>query len=107
MSASTNDIPMVKPTEFSGKKTTKPLVEISEEEQWRLINESGVLKKIPKPGQQADASEEPEEISFGEEMLNTILYVVPFSFLLVMMDMWVLILKELGLCTHETQTRTA
>ncbi|KAJ3573886.1 hypothetical protein NP233_g2138 [Leucocoprinus birnbaumii] len=88
---SSEDVPMVKPTEMSGKKGTgKPLIEISEEEQWRMINESGILKQIPKPDQQAlDASlgeGGSEELTFGEEVADMLLYLIPFSFLLLMMD---------------------
>lgn len=96
--ASSNDVPIVQPNNTTGKKAMKPLVEISEEEQRRLINESGVLNKIPKPELDASGAEEYPEITFGEEVLNTVLYVVPFSFLLVMMDMCVLL--NFGLAVH-------
>ncbi|KAF5363666.1 hypothetical protein D9756_000704 [Leucocoprinus leucothites] len=90
--ASSDDVPVVQPTEQSGmQKATKPLIEISEEEQWRLINESGVLKHVSRPGQQvSDAIGGEgglEDVSFGEEVADMILYLIPVSFLLVMMDM--------------------
>jgi hypothetical protein len=60
--------------------------EIPEEEQWRIINETGLLKQLPNPPRTAQVEEE-EETPFAEEILNTMLLVVPFTFLLVMMDM--------------------
>lgn len=90
-----DNVPLVKPTGASNKKHKKPLIEISEEEQWRLINESGVFKiprpdqpdqKLPIPPTSDDNTDNP---TFGEEIFNTILYVVPFSFLLLMMEMYV------------------
>jgi len=81
---------MVKPSKVSEKKTRKPLIEISEEEQRRLIKESGVLKQIPRPDQvlSADAGDL-EDVTFGEEVGNVLFHVVPLSFLLIMMDMCV------------------
>jgi hypothetical protein len=91
--ATSNDIPLAQPGSSSGEKTTKPLVEIPEEEQWRLLNESGIFKKISKLDQKMlDASVEEQGAggtSFGEQVLDTVLYVIPFSFLLIMMDMCV------------------
>lgn len=87
-----NSVPLVRLTDASDKKIPKPLIEISDEEQWRLINESGVLKKISRSEQitpSSLANEEEENSTFGEQLLNTILYVVPFSFLLMMMEMCV------------------
>jgi len=83
---------MVKPSEIFEKKTTKkPLIEISEEEQRRLIKESGVLKQISRPGQalSADAGDL-EDMMFCEEVGNVLFHVVPLSFLMIMMDMCVL-----------------
>ena len=59
--------------------------EIPEEEQWRIINETGLLKQLPNPPRTTQVEE--EETPFAEEILNTMLLVVPFTFLLVMMDM--------------------
>ena len=93
-STSSKDVPMMRPSEkVKEMKVEKPLIEISEEEQWRLINKSGVLNQIPRPSQQTlDASVDAgdlEDVTFGEEVGNVIFHVVPLSFLLVMMDMCV------------------
>ena len=64
--------------------STKP--EISEEEQWRLINETGLLKQLPNSPSVARVEEE-EETPFAVEILNALLLIAPFTFLLVMMDM--------------------
>ena len=59
--------------------------QISESEQWRLVNESGLLqRKIPRP---QDA--EIEEFSLGDELFNSVLYIIPFTFLYLMFDMCV------------------
>ena len=71
----------------------KPLVEFSEEEQWRIIRETGILKAIPKDGaQQASPKpEEPEELlsPFTLEVFAALALIVPFSFLLLLMEMYV------------------
>ncbi|KII94779.1 hypothetical protein PLICRDRAFT_33590 [Plicaturopsis crispa FD-325 SS-3] len=63
------------------KDPPKPLIELSEEEQWRLINQTGVLKE-------AAAQDEPleEPTPLAEEIFNAVLLIVPFSFLLMMME---------------------
>ena len=62
--------------------------EISEEEQWRIINETGLLHQL-KSSQHATQAAEPviEETPFAEEILNATLLIAPFTFLLIMMDM--------------------
>ncbi|KAJ7068186.1 hypothetical protein C8F01DRAFT_1117216 [Mycena amicta] len=52
---------------------------ISQEEQWRLIDQSGVLKKL-------QTEEREEELSLGEEIFNASLVIIPTYFLLVLMD---------------------
>ncbi|KAJ7179909.1 hypothetical protein C8R43DRAFT_971072 [Mycena crocata] len=63
-----------------------PLINIPQEEQWRLISESGVLKKVDSP---PDA-----ETSLGEEIFNALLLITPCSFLLVLMQ--ILIYHQYG-----------
>ena len=58
--------------------------EISEQEQWRIINETGLLKQLPKSPRTTRVE---EETPFFEEILNAMLLIAPFTFLLVMMDM--------------------
>ena len=60
--------------------------EISEQEQWRIINETGLLKELPNPPR-TERVEAEEETPFAEEILNAMLLIAPFTFLLVMMDM--------------------
>jgi hypothetical protein len=72
-------------------KTPEPSqkLEIPEDEQWRLINETGILKEaIPKP----NAPTIEEETSLAEEMFGTVTLIIPFSFLLLMFDMCVFFL---------------
>ena len=58
--------------------------EISEQEQWRIINETNLLKQLPNS---PPTTRVEEETPFAEEILNAMLLIAPFTFLLVMMDM--------------------
>jgi hypothetical protein len=69
----------------SAKESPPNQAEISEEEQWRIINETGLLKQM-QPSSRAIRVEE-EETPFAMEILNALLLIAPFTFLLVMMDM--------------------
>ncbi len=67
--------------------------EISEEEQWRLINQSGVLSNISKPsGMESRAKDEDRDSDepfspLCEEIFQSILFIIPMSSLYVMMIM--------------------
>jgi hypothetical protein len=61
-------------------------INIPEEEQWRLINETGVLASSPAD---MDDSSEQEETSLADEIFDAVLLIVPVSFLLLLMDMCV------------------
>ncbi|KAF5393685.1 hypothetical protein D9757_000105 [Collybiopsis confluens] len=65
------------------KSNEEPLIDISEQEQWRLINESGVLHKI------ADQTPNPEPLPYSliDEILDTSLFIIPFWSLLLLMEM--------------------
>jgi hypothetical protein len=71
----------------SESDSREPLIELSEEEQWRLINESGILNK-------AGVSDKPTvplavpESDFADEVFNAILLIIPFSFALLLMEMY-------------------
>jgi len=72
----------------------KPLIEISEEEQMRLIEQSGILTKVKAAEKNASLSKEEgveERIPLSDEIFNAVLYIIPFSFLLLMMEMCVLV----------------
>lgn len=73
---------------------------IPEEEQWRIIEKTGVLKNIRGEGSgegkstlkiakedQPEGSDDDPFTPFCQEVFNTILLVIPFSSLYVMMDM--------------------
>ena len=68
----------------------KPLVELSEEEQWRIIRDSGVLQTIQNEGA-SPKPREPEELlsPFTLEVFAALALIVPFSCLLLMMEMCV------------------
>jgi hypothetical protein len=59
---------------------------IPEDEQWRLVNESGVIQglvsQIPKRERETI-----EPLTFGDEIFNTLAFLIPFSSLYFCMDM--------------------
>lgn len=59
----------------------KPLIEISEEEQWRIVRKTGILEAA----RTQDRLE--ERIPLGDEIFNAVLLIIPFSGLLLLMDM--------------------
>ena len=70
----------------------EPLVDIPENEAWRIINETGILKQINEDKQTTPAAVEDEEGKLSpltEEIFNAINLIIPHSFLLLMMDMYV------------------
>ena len=68
-----------------GDAISKEHLEISEEDQWRLINDTGILKQpISRPTR---AEDEEESTSLGDEIFNSVTLIIPFSFLLLMMEM--------------------
>ncbi|EIM88282.1 uncharacterized protein STEHIDRAFT_138652 [Stereum hirsutum FP-91666 SS1] len=77
----------------------KPLVEIPEDEQWRLIQESGVLNKVsdlhptgvipPKSPPEVAVEEDGPLTPFEEEMFRAVTLIIPFSFLLLLMNIMI------------------
>ncbi|KAJ6614331.1 hypothetical protein B0H10DRAFT_2165139 [Mycena sp. CBHHK59/15] len=70
----------------SAAHSSNSALNIPQEEQWRLINESGVLKKVDTPAE--------NQISLGEEIFSSVLLITPFSFLLLLMQ--ILIYQQYG-----------
>ncbi|TFK86832.1 hypothetical protein K466DRAFT_523514 [Polyporus arcularius HHB13444] len=76
-------------------------IDIPEDEQWRIINESGILKQIPRewnPSRPADQGQEvtqgaegdEEGLSpFAEEVFSAAMLTIPMSFMLLMMEILV------------------
>jgi hypothetical protein len=73
-----------------------PDLQISNEEQWRLIEQSGLLKKIPTSDHEPTSSSTPQanqgnddedEYPLAEEVFAATTLLVPISFLLLMMYM--------------------
>ena len=58
----------------------KPLIEIPEEETWRLIQQTGILEA-------AENQKEVEGVSLGDEIFNAVLLIIPFSSLLLLIEM--------------------
>ncbi|KAF8627227.1 hypothetical protein AX15_004465 [Amanita polypyramis BW_CC] len=59
---------------------------IPEDEQWRLAKESGLLSKINGSSPKLSVEDDSEDLSLGDEILNVAFLLIPFSFLLLMMD---------------------
>lgn len=73
-----------------------PDLQISDEEQWRLIEQSGVLKQVPTSDHEPTSSSTPqanrgnddeEEYPLAEEIFAATTLLIPISFLLLMMYM--------------------
>lgn len=84
----------IKPSEVPSVKNRKPLIEIPEDEQRRLIEESGILNRFKEATQEKKNTAVVEEIveeriPLADEIFNAILYIIPVSFLLLMMEMYV------------------
>lgn len=66
-------------------------LELTEEEQWRLVNETGILKKLAaEPSRPAPrpSDEDEEDVSpFAEEIFQTTCFAIPMSFMLLLMEM--------------------
>ncbi|KAF7966791.1 hypothetical protein HWV62_36995 [Athelia sp. TMB] len=63
-------------------------IEISEEEQWRLINETGILKQpIPRPS--AEDVEKEQDQTLADEIFSAITLIIPFTFCLLLFEMFV------------------
>lgn len=69
----------------------KPLIEISEEEQWRIIKQTGILNTLEEreaaPTSQIPSLIIEEPTNLGDEIFNTTLLLIPFSSLLLLMEM--------------------
>ncbi|PPQ92364.1 hypothetical protein CVT25_008714 [Psilocybe cyanescens] len=77
-------IPLVSPSSVKVPSgSTKPLVDISEDEQWRLINQSGILQSSALHATAADGS---TESPLADEIFNALLLIIPFSSLLLLME---------------------
>ncbi|KAI3612509.1 hypothetical protein WG66_009946 [Moniliophthora roreri] len=61
--------------------------EIPEDEQWRIINQTGILNKIPRADEPKSLLE--QEAPLANEILDATLYIIPMSSLLLLMDILV------------------
>ncbi|EAU84713.1 hypothetical protein CC1G_00232 [Coprinopsis cinerea okayama7 len=87
------DVKLKKPSEIaagSQPSGRKPLIELSEDEQMRLIKQSGILDKM-KTVDSAKATESSveyveERLPLAEEIFNATLFIIPTCFLLLLME---------------------
>ncbi len=68
------------------QKSNEQLV-IPEDEQWRLINESGLLGKIGDDTPKLSTEELVEVPPASDDIFDAVFLIIPFSFLLLIMDM--------------------
>ena len=105
--AATETAPVIPPTDLlvmannkkakkSPKPANEPLLNIPEADQWRIIRESGILQKVnansqPSSSQATTTAQEEEHLlsPFWEEFFAATALIIPFSFLLLMMEMYV------------------
>ncbi|TCD71280.1 hypothetical protein EIP91_011051 [Steccherinum ochraceum] len=62
----------------------KPLVDISEQDQWKIIKDSGILEQVPRSA--ARGSEEQLLSPLTEELFAAFALIIPHCFLLLMME---------------------
>jgi len=100
-------IPLVPPSQASYRpRPSKPLIEISDDETRRLINQSGILDSQPaalespsvmtlRPGEVV-----PEVLAeatpLSDEIFNAILLIMPFSAILLLMEMYLYVLSDVA-----------
>ena len=86
-------VPLTSPSKISPHaKPDKPLIDITEDEQWRLINQSGILQNpalVQGSRVESTVDVEEEEISLCDEIFNAVMLIIPFSSLLLLMEMYV------------------
>lgn len=92
-SKANNGVPLTLPLKMSPRaKPDKPLIDITEDEQWRLISQSGILQNpalVQESRIQSTIDVEDEEIFLCDEIFNAITLIIPFSSLLLLMEMYV------------------
>jgi hypothetical protein len=88
-----SEVPLTSPLKMSPRaKPDKPLIDITEDEQWRLINQSGILQNptlVQESRVESTVDVEEEEISLCDEIFNAVMLIMPFSSLLLLMEMYV------------------
>ena len=81
-------------SDSSGREEEEDAPEITEEEQWRIIQETGILNQAMQAQQGQDGEEVDEngtpQRDMADEIFESILYLIPFSCLYVGMDMYVM-----------------
>jgi len=85
-----SEVPLTSPLKMSPRaKPDKPLIDITEDEQWRLINQSGILQNptlVQESRVESTVDVEEEEISLCDEIFNAVMLIMPFSSLLLLME---------------------
>ena len=72
------------------EKPPTPLLDISEQDQWRIIRESGILQKLPTDtAAQPAAAEEPLLSPLTEEIFAALALIIPHASLLLLFEMYV------------------
>jgi len=77
------------PSKNSAQNFNRPTTDVPEDEQWRLVNESGILHKVSSIPTTQATNDEDDVTPLVEEIFGAVLLIIPFSFLLLMMEMFV------------------
>lgn len=82
---------MAKTRKNASKATSDDLqdIKISEEEQWRLVRESGVLSKVAVNTDAKESKSEPDDGpgALAEEIFDAAIIIMPMTFFLILMEM--------------------
>lgn len=63
-------------------------LELTEEEQWRIVSETGILNKLPaEPAPQPSDEDEEDASPFADEIFQTTCFAIPMTFMLLLMEM--------------------
>jgi len=80
-------IPLASPSSKVTQAPIKPLIEIPEDEQWRLIKQTGILSSASLDTAPTTNPASNEVMSLSDEIFNSILLIIPFSSILLLMEM--------------------
>ncbi|KZT12712.1 uncharacterized protein LAESUDRAFT_808266 [Laetiporus sulphureus 93-53] len=73
----------------SKQSSPSGLLELSEDEQWRILNETGILKKYPRSSENNAEAEAVDSPGLADEVFNATLFIIPMSFMLLLFEILV------------------
>ncbi|CAG7849327.1 SubName: Full=Uncharacterized protein {ECO:0000313/EMBL:CCA70931.1} [Serendipita indica DSM 11827] len=76
-------------SDSSGREEEQGVPEITEEEQWRIIQETGILNQAMQAQEAQDKDNDVPQRDMADEIFESILYLIPFSCLYIGMDIMI------------------